>query len=185
MSDVRTRWYVQAVAVTVTLSLLAGTVVPLGRAAQPVASSYADWVRSQLREAPSEEIEDALAAAVAERPQSWSAFLTSFVQAYSSRVAASDLAEAFGQAGGSVEALMGYLQGRFSCAAGPATLPRLVAGIASLSATPGADRTAVSQAVAADLRTVHRCTTPVVLEGWNVPFVLSLRVLFAAQPLGP
>ena len=166
-------------------SLLPVTFATAVHAAQHT-SSYADWVRRQLRIPADEAITQALETAEKSQPRSLEAFLAVFVETYVAQQPERPLARAFSVRGLSNEALISYLEGRYLGFVGEAVLPRA----ALVAAKVVSKKQVVKRGMAplADLtrRTLTRCAWGATLQPSQAPvFILSLRALSAAQPLGP
>ncbi|NBC17632.1 MAG: hypothetical protein GVY18_10000 [Bacteroidetes bacterium] len=148
-------------------------------------TSYADWVRTQLRAPADAALDDALAAAD-EQARTFEGFLEAFVAAYEAEQPETSLARAFVARDLPPEALITYLQSRFSRVVGEAVLPRLVVMTAATSSpTPTSDRTAIGLApVRAAVHALVQAERPA--SGRAIALiVIPLRTLWDAQPLGP
>jgi hypothetical protein len=148
-------------------------------------ASYADWVRTQLRAPADAALDDALAAAD-EQAHTFEGFLEAFVTAYEAEHPETSLARAFVARDLPKEALITYLQSRFSRVVGEAVLPRLVMMKATPSSpSPTSDRTAVGLTpVHAAAHAIARAELPAQRHA-VARIVIPLRVLWDAQPLGP
>ncbi len=184
MNRLRSTWGMRAVAGLLVASLLPVTFATAVHAAQHT-SSYADWVRRQLRIPADEAITQALETAEKSQPRSLEAFLAVFVEAYAAQQPERSLARAFSARDLSNKALISYLEGRYLGFVGEAVLPR-----AALVAAKVVSKQVLKRGMAplADLtrRTLTRCAWAATLQPSHAPvFIPSLRVLSAAHPLGP
>lgn len=155
---------------------------------------YGDWLRTQLRVPADAAFEEAVERATAAAPASFEAFLWAFVEAYGSLDDAGDepivsdptaLAAAFSSAPLNKEALVAYLQGQVERSVQQALLPRPVLAAAASSVSLTSDRQA-----GAILTTPFRAAAAAlygtaVLHAPATFVVLPLRLLSAAEPLGP
>lgn len=146
-------------------------------------TSYSDWLRAQLRVAPDAAIEAAFSEAEDARARTPHAFVEAFVEAYAAQHPAEALAGAFSALNLSHEALIAFLQGRIARLAGQALLPRVLLLSAHVPAN------ANTQRLEPGLLTVSRVTITLqavaqrAVDVW--PLVAGVRILSAAQPLGP
>lgn len=149
------------------------------------ASSYADWVRQQLLNPTSELAETALSEATAKDPLSLQAFLEAFLEAVEAEQPHASPANLFVEYELSNDALITYLQGRFSRVVGEAVLTRITIGVASPShnslslkhqSSPGTWAKPAFQALATKSETLNPAFRLV-----KIP----LRWVLTAQPLGP
>ena len=155
---------------------------------------YADWLRAQLRVPADAAFEAAVERATTAAPTSFEAFLWAFVEAYgpldgsevepvvAGRTA---LAAAFSSAPLNKEALVAFLQGQVERSVQQALLPRPVLAAATSSVSLTSDRHGGAAFVLP-----FRATTATLLGAVSAVapaafFVVPLRVLSAAQPLGP
>ncbi|MEZ4700089.1 MAG: hypothetical protein R2834_07145 [Rhodothermales bacterium] len=181
MRFVRATWSLRLFAAAALLSLLPSLVAPVARVGQYAESDYGDWLRTQLRESPSEGFEAAIERAMATSPRTLHAFLSAFIQAYGD---ADGLSHAFTGAVIQAEDLLDLLSQRFSRLVGDAVAPELL-----MKATPV--RVALSERT---LRAVLTRASSLTLVAFNEALrtsteaaltVLPRRLLTALQPLGP
>jgi hypothetical protein len=184
MRWLRASWTQRTLVPLLVASLSAVLFVTVDQPSQRTAS-YADWVRTQLRAPADAALDDALAAA-AEQARTFEGFLEAFVAAYEAEHPETSLARAFVARDLPKEALITYLQSRFSRVVGEAVLPRLVMVKATTtSQTPTSDRTVVGLApVHAAAHDIHRAELPAQRHAVAL-IVIPLRALWDAQPLGP
>ena len=186
MRTLRSTWGSRLIAALLALSLSPGFAVPVAQAAQHVAErTYADWLRAQLSGSPPPAFEAALEAAVAVQPVSFEAFLDAFVEAYQAQPTDVSLDAVFSVREMSGEALVYFLHGRFQQVMGVALPPRAmltVAGPQTAGSLSGPNLVASFLVGAA---TLHPASTPLSGDEGRTGAVLPLRLLSAAQPLGP
>ena len=184
MNWLRSKWGMRAVAGLLTASLLPVTFATAVHAAEHT-SSYADWLRQQLRIPTDEVVEQALETATESRPRSLDAFLTAFVEAYEAQQPARPLAQAFAAHHLSNEALISYLEGRYLRFVGDAVLPRATLAAAKVVSEQVLKRGLTPLAALARIDLSRRTWAATIQPSQAPVFILSLRALSAAQPLGP
>lgn len=183
MGWLRSTWGARGVGTLVLAGLLGASLtstIPPSR----YASSYAEWVRTQFRGPIDEAVEQALADASSDRPRSLDAFLTAFVRAYEAREPGATVARSLFALDLSDEALITYLESRYHGVVSDAVLPRAVLVATSLVSSHLSNRLTALGAPDA------RRDLPVwrVFAAWRIAWrgvVVPLRVVSAAQPLGP
>ncbi|MFQ5570648.1 MAG: hypothetical protein ACE5G0_13275 [Rhodothermales bacterium] len=148
-------------------------------------SSYAGWVEAQLREPADETVQKALEVAAASRSRSLEAFLTVFVEAYEAQQPETPLARVFSPRSLSNEALIIYLQGCYIGLVNDAVLPRTVFVTVQALSKQALKRWKGTHAVLRAHRLAHSAWTQTVRPSVVPVFVLMLRSLSTAQPLGP
>jgi hypothetical protein len=154
-------------------------------ARQATHASYGDWLRSQLRVAPDAAFEQAIEAATRARPQSLSRFLVAFVKAYETESPDTRLSAAFSANELSNEALVSYLERRYQQFGGDGLVPRTRSSSTLHPHLKAPDR--VEKLWLAVLSTTPERLGQALSQSNHVfrPFILSLRILTSAQPLGP
>lgn len=171
------------------VALMLASLLPVLFATVSMASqrgtSYAGWLRAQLLEPADAAVEQALAAAVQSDARSLDVFLNTFVAAYEAQETTLPLGHLFAAAGLSGDALMVYLQSRFSQLVGDAVLPRAVFIATQAATSHTSTRPDLSEAVSAYRNTVRFSGLVATATGTAISFVVPLRILSAAQPLGP
>ena len=184
MNRLRSIWGMRAMAGLLLASLLPVTFASAVQAARHTAS-YADWVRLQLRIPVGEAIEQALEVAEESRARSLEDFLTVFVEAYEAQQPEQSIAHAFSTRDLSNDALISYLEGRYLRFVGDAVLSRTALMAAKVVSKQVLKRglTPLAALTRSDL---SRLAWAAMLQPARAPvFILSLRALSAAQPLGP
>ncbi len=184
MNRLRSIWGMRSVAGLLMASLLPVTFATAVHAAQHT-SSYADWVRLQLRLPADEAVEQALETATESRARSLEAFLTVFVDAYEAQQPERSLAHAFSTHDLSNDALISYLEGRYLRFVGDAVLPRAALVAAKVASKQVLERGLTSLAALTRIDLSRRAWAATLQPSQAPVFILSLRVLSAAQPLGP
>ena len=184
MNRLRSIWGMRSVAGLLMASLLPVTFATAVHAAQHT-SSYADWVRLQLRIPAGEAVEQALETATESRARSLEAFLIVFVEAYEAQQPERSLALAFSTHDLSNDALISYLEGHYLGFVGDAVLPRASFTAATVAVTQVLKRGTASLALLTR-QDLNRRVFAASLQSSSAPvFVVSLRTRCAAQPLGP
>lgn len=168
-------------------SLLPTAAAPALRAASDVSASYADWLRGQLAEPAGEAFEAALQTALQAEASSISAFLDAFVEAYEAQRPEVRLAHLLSVHDDlSNEALLLHLRGRFNRLVGAALLPHAALIAAQGHGANGQGRSLVLLALPAlGWPSLPRISGQAPVGGDLLVFILSVRTLWAAQPLGP
>ena len=181
MNRLRTRWSLRVLAATMLLSLLPASAAAVLHAPRP-ASSYADWVRAQLREVPDGAVAEALEAAEAQRLRSLDAFLNAFVAAYAAERPGVPAAQLFAL-DLAPEALVDHLKSRYRGFSAEALPPRpvLVRAVQAVLAPDGSSGAAFLPRT--DL--VQQRVVVLARQAAQAALVRPLRVVSAAQPLGP
>ncbi len=182
MNRLRSIWGMRSVAGLLMASLLPVTFATAVHAAQHT-SSYADWVRLQLRIPAGEAVEQALETATESRARSLEAFLTVFVEAYQAQQPERSLALAFSTRDLSNDALISYLEGHYLGFVGDAVLPRAALVAAKLASKQVLEQGSLAALTRIDLS--RRAWLATIQPSHAPVFILSLRALSAAQPLGP
>ena len=194
MRWLRSTWRLRSLVMLLMASLLPVTVVVPGQSAVDSAtSSHADWLRTQVEATPEEDVQDAFeeaieVAATSSDAQTLQGFLEVFKDAYEAQNPSQSLAELFGMADRSSDAIVRYLKGQLSEGLELAPLPRLSVSLL-MQAAPTAtstDRTAsTSEAAAPPLTAMPGMDAAV--ERWvkGLVVVQEVRTLFTAYPRGP
>ncbi len=184
MNRVRSIWGIRLVAGLLMASLLPVTFATAVHAAQHT-SSYADWVRLQLRIPAGEAVEQALETATESRARSLEAFLIVFVEAYEAQQPERSLALAFSTHDLSNDALISYLEGHYLGFVGDAVLPRAALVAAKVASKQVLERGPISLVTLTRIDLSRRAWAATLQPSHAPVFILSLRTLSAAQPLGP
>jgi len=184
MNGLRSKWGKRGVVALLLVSLLPPTFATVAFAAQRT-DSLASWVRMQLREPADAAVEQALEQAERSAAGSLEAFLAVFVEAYEAQRPEKPLAHAFATRALSNAALIAYLQGRFLGFVGEVIFLRTVFVAAKMAVKKVSERSA-TPLVVLPRRDQVRGLGASPLQGVCGPvFIPLLRVLSAAQPLGP
>lgn len=148
-------------------------------------ASYGDWLRTQLRVAPDDAFEQAIERAAEARPQSLSDFLDAFVEAYETESPDAPLSAVFSAIDLSNEALVTYLERRYQQFGGDGLVPRNRSTSALYPHVKAPDR--VEKLSAAVISVAPARLGQALSRSADLlrPFILSVRTLTSAQPLGP
>lgn len=184
MNRLRSTWGLRAAAGLLMASLVPATFATAVHAARHT-SSYADWVRLQLRTPADEAVEQALETAEESRARSLEAFLEVFVEAYEARQPERPLARAFSTFDLSNDALISYLEGRYLRVASDAVLPRTALAAAKVVSEQVLKRGMAPLALLARRDLTRRAGAVRLCSSRTPVYILSFRALWAAQPLGP
>lgn len=183
MRWLRFKWAQRGGVALVLACLLLVSFVTVVHAAKKT-SSYADWVRTHLGDI-DREVELALETAASSDAHSLDAFLVAFVEAYEAQQPSQPLAQVFATPLQTTEGLIAYLQSRYVGVVGDALLPRSQLLAAKILPSQGVDRGPSQFATLVDALPRH-LASEVAFKRTVVPaFVFSIRILSAAQPLGP
>ena len=185
MRLLRSTWGTRLLAAVMAVSVVPVVAGPmLGGARQTAAAPYADWLREQLRAEADASVEAALEAAVASQPLSLRAFLETFVGVLEAQQPGLLAKRGWIPSGLSAQAAADHLQRHLSRFAADARAPVLVAvSGASASATP--DRLALAHALLTPRTSVRLGWQNALGAGTEAALVFSLRLRWAAFPLGP
>ena len=159
-------------------------VLPSSAAPGATYGTYSRWVRAQLRVPADASIEAALSRASEERPASLEAFIKAFLNAYEEANPVKSAAFAFTGDDLSDDALVTYLQRRYTRVGDEGVLPRvyLSAAAGATAALASGDSGAIAGGKATPLS--HEYGRDAILSE-EAEFVIPLRTLSAANPLGP
>ena len=184
MNWLRTKWGKRVAAALLVVSLLPAMFATAAQAARHT-TTYADWVRLQLRIPADEAVLQALDTAAAHPARSLEVFLDAFVEAYEAQQPQRPLAYAFSADVPSNEALISYLKGRYLGFVGEAVVPRAAFMAATVVAKQVLKRGIPSLALITR-RDLNRQVVVTTLRPTVVPaFIVLLRTRFAARPMGP
>lgn len=137
MRLLRSTWLLQCTALLLLGAMLPAFFAPSSHAASgSTSTSYSDWIRSQLRVPVDAAFDRALEEAMASRTHSFEAFAAAFLTAYESHRPGESAARAFVDRDISRDALIAYLQRRYTEIGGEAVLLRLRIAAASISSVP-------------------------------------------------
>ncbi len=185
MTWARKRWTSRVFAAVLILSMLPTLIVPTSRAVRDVQlDSYESWIRAQLRIPVEGAVENALSHAVESDAESFDQFIAAFIHAYAEAAPGQPISQVFTDRDLSDDALISFLQRRYSQIAAEGVLPRLYvtsfvpnvavggkSGLAAALTTAGASAVVDSDAFTATI--VERTV------------VISFRILSSARSLGP
>lgn len=182
MRALRSTWGARVLAALLATSLLSLVLLPVGQETSiEGTASYATWLRAQATGDTDATFDEALTTARASDAHSLHEFLTAFVEAYEG--SSEQLAKVFAAGDRSGAALIRYLERHYLRLAGGEVYASLTAAAASLLKLDRLVSALPSIRLLQDLDTSGGTQ----LKQWlHTPlFVLSLRTLFSAQPLGP
>lgn len=184
MRALRSTWGARVLAALLATSLLSLVLLPVGQETSiNGTASYAAWLRAQATGDTDATFDEALTTAQASDAHSLHEFLTAFVEAYVEEGSSEQLAKVFAAGDRSGAALIRYLERHYLRLAGGEVYASLTAAAASLLKLDRLVSALPSVRLLQDLDTSGEAQ----LKQWvHTPlFVLSLRTLFSAQPLGP
>ncbi|MEX2399275.1 MAG: hypothetical protein WD423_00795 [Rhodothermales bacterium] len=193
MQHLRSTWLLRSVALLLVGALLPMLFAPSSNApssraplnpavSSSASSSYADWLRSQLRVPADASVDRALEAAVETRAASITEFVGAFLSAYESDHPDRSAARVFVDRDLSDEALISYLQRRFTEVGGEAVLLRL----RLIASTTGSTWSSGSvSAVPSRISRALHAARPSVSAFLVDAVVTSFRSLSPARPQGP
>ncbi len=185
MTWVRHRWASRVLGAVLILSLLPTLFIPQAPAAKGAQfGTYERWIRAQLRVPVDDAVAGAIAGAVEARAASLQEFVTAFLASYQEAAPGRSIAQAFTERDLSNDALLTYLQRRYTQVVDDGVLPRLYLSKATpQSFTNGGAPSNVGIVAEAILSLIARNT---LASPSNDKFVVvSLRVLSSARSLGP
>lgn len=185
MQRLRSTWGARLVACWLLASMLASVCTAVTWGGGSSYSSYANWLRAQLRVPADAALEEALETAAASQARTLDAFLDAFVAAYQAERPAGTLAAAFLGRDLSDDALIAYLESRFQGVGGEGMVPRTTWLSALTSVAKASDRFALDVTAAAAQGAVAAHQAWVAGPKQIVPLAGLLRILSAASPLGP
>ena len=184
MNRLRSIWGLRGVAALLLTSLLPVSFAAAFQAAEQT-SSYADWLRAQIRGPLDAAVAEALDEAADRPAHSLDAFLAAFVDAYEARQPATPLAQRILSLDLSNEALVAYLESRFNGLVGAAVLPRVAVVAAASPSSHAPDRPVLPLGAWTQHDRQHVRQATSLQQVARPVFVRSVRLLWAAQPRGP
>lgn len=126
MRRLRSKWLLRCTALLLVGAMVPALLVPSSRAAsQSLSSSYAEWILAQLNAPADQYVQEALEQAAEADVRSFDAFVETFLNAYEARHPQESAARVFTGKDLSNEALIAYLQRRYTEIRGDAVLLRL------------------------------------------------------------
>lgn len=184
MSWVRNGWIGRVLAAMLVASMLPTLVVPPARAAGGSQfGSYERWIRAQIRVS-SDVVEKAIAEAVAERTNSLQDFVAAFLESYEAAAPERSIAHVFTDRELSNEALMSYLQRRYTGIVDDAVLSRVYLAKAAHVASSGAQAAGTTGAFTKVGVTPILSAGPALSQHFE-HIIISIRKRSSARPLGP
>ena len=181
---VRKKWTSRVLAAVLILSILPTLMVPSNRASGSAQfGSYEGWLRAQLRIPADEAVERAIVDAVEAGADSFDAFIAIFLEAYATAAPGESISQVFTDRDLSNDALISYLQRRYSQVVDAGILPRVY--LTSFVQNPvigesGPSDAAVGAGAAA--LSGFGAALPALIES---TIFISLRTLSSARALGP
>lgn len=181
---VRHNWASRILAVVLIVSMLPALVVPASRAASGMQfGSYERWIRAQLRIPVDEHVEEAISRAVASRAHSFEAFVATFLEAYEQTAPERPIAQVFTDRDLSDDALISYLQRRYTQVVDDGVLTRTF--LAKAAAQSSSTIKAGKAAHAVPLPSTRVGFEGAMLQNPDDLIVIPFRVLSSARSLGP
>lgn len=184
MKWARKRWPRRVLAAVLAFSMLPTLVMPgTGVAAEAQYGTYERWIRAQIRVPLDAAVEKAIRDAVDGGADSFDAFITAFLEAYSSEAPGQPISRVFTDRELTNDALRSFLQRRYSQIADAGVVPRVHFTTFIQHAAAAGDGGPLSAFSTAHI-TVDRATSVLTtLVEYGV--VISFRTLSSAQSLGP
>lgn len=185
MAWVRNRWAGRVCATVLLLSMLPTLAVPTNRMAGDAQfGSYERWIRNQIRVPVDAAVEKAIAEAVASDAESFDSFIATFLDAFGEVAPDRPLSQVFTDRELSDDALISFLQRRYSQIADEGVVPRVyVASFIHNLLVSGKSGLDAARKFSADMGRADRGSfMPPVVEK---TIVISLRTLTSARSLGP
>lgn len=179
----RSTFFTRVVAGLLVLSMLPALVAEAGQA--PGASlqgTYAEWIRAQLRVPADTGLKKALDTAAQEKASTFEGFLQAFLDAYEAERPDVPMARAFTDRDLTDDALISYLQRRFTEITGEAILPRLCSAVA---ATPHSLKASGSSAVVAAPAAAPPANQASSQAASGETVVITVHSLTSARSQGP
>ena len=183
MRWVRSTWLGRCVAIVLVGTMAPAVLTPTSASASNLLTrSYAEWIRSQLLVSDDPVVNRALDEAAEAGGTTFESFVEAFLDAYEARYPAVPAARIFTDRNLSNQALIGYLQRRYTGIAPEAVPPRLrLVGTSSHpSHVAGGDA-----AVSVYARSPSRTSLGIVAAPQTDMAVASLRPTTPARPQGP
>lgn len=179
-------WIGRVLAAVLIASMLPTLVVPRARTTGGSHfGTYERWFRAQLRVSGDVAVEEAIAAAVAEGTDSVREFVAVFLKSYQDAAPGRAIAQVFTERDLSTDALISYLQSRYTRVVDDAVFPRSFLTTAVNQTVANAQSGASAGVVAGDrvsslIRDISARNTLV-----GALIIIPLRVLSSARSLGP
>lgn len=184
MKWARKRWPRRVLAAVLALSMVPTLIMPgTGLAAEAQYGTYERWIRAQIRVPVDGVVEKAITEAVEGGAESFDAFITAFLDAYSNAAPGQPISRVFTDRELSNDALRSFLQRRYSQIADAGVVPRVhVTTFIQYAATAG-DGGPLSAYSTEDVAVDGATFLLTTLVEYGV--VISFRTLSSAQSLGP
>lgn len=164
-------------------SMLPSLVGSAGQAsAMSLQGSYEVWIRSQLRVPADAQIETALEQAAESEASTVKEFIVAFVVAYQKERPNAPAARAFIDRDLTDNALIAYLQRRFTEVAPEAMVPRIRSVVPPVTSSLAAMGSMAAVTTSQDVPPALRTTTP---HAAQTELVIPLRILSSARSQGP
>lgn len=183
MRWVRSTYFVRLIAGVLVASMLPALIGPASQAsAFSLQGSYEVWIRAQLRTPADEVVEEALDRVSEESTSTISEYVSAFVEALAALDPGTSAAKIFTDQKLTDEALIAYLQRRYTEIAPEAVVPRLrpmAAPVASSLMSMGSAATIVPAT------TFDSFLNSLVVQKRATEHVLPLRILSSARSQGP
>lgn len=183
----RKRWTSRLLAAVFALSMVPTLIVPAGRAAGGAQfGSYEQWIRTQLRIPADAAVEKAISVALESNAKSFDSFIVAFLEAYAEAAPQRPVSQVFTQRNLSDDALISFLQRRYSQVADEGVLPRVyLTSVMQGLAHSGVDKSglsegSISRQYAAPLHLLSALPSTV-----EKVVVIPFRTISSARPLGP
>ena len=184
MKWARKRWPRRVLAAVLAFSMLPTLVMPVaGVTAEAQYGTYERWIRAQIRVPVDGAVKKAIAEAVEGEADSFDAFITSFLEAYSAAAPGEPISHIFTDRDLSNDALRSFLQRRYSQLADAGVVPRVHLTTFIQHAATSGDSGPLSAHSAARVA-VNRATS-LLMTLAECGVVISFRTLSSAQSLGP
>jgi hypothetical protein len=179
-------WIGRVLAAVLIASMLPTLVVPRARTTGgPQFGTYERWFRAQLRISGDVAVEEAIAAAVAEGTDSVREFVAVFLRSYEDAVPGRAIAQVFTERELSTDALISYLQSRYTRVVDDAVFPRSFLTTAVNQTVANGQSGASSGVIAGDrasslIRDIAAGNAHI-----GALIIIPFRVLSSARSLGP
>lgn len=177
------KWVGRVLAAVLIASMLPTLVVPRAQTGGPHFGTYERWIRAQLRISDGA-VEKAIAVAVAEGADTVQEFVVAFLKTYEDAAPGRAIALVFTERELSTDALISYLQSRYTRVVDDAVLPRIfLTTAATQTVTNG--HAGTSSGILSVARTALFAQSIASTPRLGAFIIIPLRVLSSAHPLGP
>lgn len=179
-------WIGRVLATVLIASMLPTLVVPRARTTGgPHFGTYERWIRAQLRISGDGAVEEAIAAAVAEGADSVREFVAVFLKSYEDAAPGRAIAQVFTERELSTDALISYLQSRYTRVVDDGVFPRSFLATAVNQTVANGQSGASSGIIAAERASSLTRDTAARIAHAGAVIIIPLRVLSSARSLGP